>query len=108
MLIYKQGFTTFAEAKAEADALMIEAVQVLTASNVYGGVARRMEDSFSRRQDEFHAKCNLFYMQAADDADKQAWMELNNNVYNMIQQMRDHQQEARKEKVYIKTPKKFY
>tara|TARA_R100000808_G_C2064987_1_gene94837 strand:- start:48 stop:365 length:318 start_codon:yes stop_codon:yes gene_type:complete len=104
-----EGFTTFLEAQVEAKAILQEAVQVLTASNVWGGVGKRMEENFSRRQDEFHAKCNLFFMQAETEAEQLQWLELNNNTYQTIQGMKDHQTDARQEKIWIKRPRKnFY
>ena len=108
MIIRSTGFETLAEAEAESMAICSEAVTCLTASNVWGQAGRRMEDNMSRRVDEFHAKCNMFYLMATDDAVREQWRTLNNRTYDLLAKLVDGQRDARAEKVRISRPKKFY
>ena len=108
MVIKSGGFDNIVEAEAEALEICNDAVICLSANNVWGQAVRRMEDNMARRVDEFHAKCNMFYLMATDDAVKDAWRDLNNRTYDLLAKLVDGQREARAEKVSISRPKKYY
>ena len=109
MIIHKEcSWDSITDAKNAGEALCKNVVEVLTDSTSWNNVKRRKEDELSQRQDEFHAKCNLYYLSEEDPAVKEEWRLLNNSIYDRIAALNDAQSQARAEKVRIKAPKKFY